>query len=73
MLYSLANLVISAALAFIGLLAAVLLLVALLRVCRRPLVKLPASAIVVLSIFAVISEGVANKMRCGTERQILEN
>ena len=66
MLYSLANLVISAALAFIGLLAAVLLLVALLRVCRRPLVKLPASAIVVLSIFAVISEGVANKMRGGT-------
>ena len=66
MLYPLAKLVISAALAFIGLLAAVFSLAALLRVCRRPLVKLPASTLVVLSLFAVISEGVANKMRGGT-------
>ena len=73
MLYSLAKLVISAALAFIGLLAAVFSLAALLRICRRPLVKLPASTIVVLFLFAVISEGVANKMRGGTERQIMEN
>ena len=63
MLYLLAKHVVSSSLAFLGSLFALLSLAALLRICRRPIVKLPASTLVVLSIFAVISAGVADKMR----------
>ena len=65
MLYLLAKHVVSSSLAFLGSLFALLSLAALLRVCRRPIVKLPAATLVVLSIFAVISAGVADKMRGG--------
>lgn len=63
MLSLLAKYVVSSSLAFLGSLFALLSLAALLRVCRRPIVKLPAATLVVLSIFAVISAGVADKMR----------
>ena len=66
MLYLLAKHVVWSSLAFFGSLFALLSLAVLLRICRRPIVKLPASTLVVLSIFAVISAGVADKMRGGT-------
>lgn len=65
MLSLLAKHVVSSSLAFFGSLFALLSLAALLRICRRPIVKLPASTLVVLSIFAVISASVADKMRGG--------
>ena len=67
MLYLLAKHVVSSSLAFLGSLFALLSLAALLRVCRRPIVKLPAATLVVLSIFAVISASVADKTRSGTQ------
>lgn len=65
MLYHLAKHLVSASLVSFGLLAVILSLFALLRICRRPILKLPTATLVVLSIFAVISAGVADKMRGG--------
>ena len=69
MLFLLAKHVVSSSLAFFGSLFALLSLAALLRICRRPIVKLPASTLVVLSIFAVISAGVADKTRGSGQAQ----
>ena len=69
MLSLLAKHVVSSSLAFFGSLFALLSLAALLRICRRPIVKLPASTLVVLSIFAVISASVADKTRDSGQTQ----
>ena len=67
MVYYLSRLVISISLCFFGLLGVLLSLASLLRICRRPILKLPTATLVVLSIFAVISAGVADKTRSGTQ------
>ena len=67
MLYHLAKHLVSASLVSFGLLAVILSLFALLRICRRPILKLPTATLVVLSIFAVISASVADKTRSGTQ------
>jgi hypothetical protein len=70
MLSLLAKHVVSSSQAFLGSLFALLSLAALLRVCRRPIVKLPAATLVVLSIFAVISAGRISKRGIVWERDI---
>ena len=70
MLSLLAKHVVSSSLAFFGSLFALLSLAALLRICRRPIVKLPAATLVVLSIFAVISAGRISKCGIVWERDI---
>ena len=67
MLYLLAKHVVVSSLAFLGSLFALLSLAVLLRICRRPILKLPTVTLVVLSIFAVISAGIADKTRSGTQ------
>jgi hypothetical protein len=69
MLYHLAKHLVSASLVSFGLLAVILSLLALLRICRRPILKLPTATLVVLSIFAVISAGVADKTRGSGQAQ----
>ena len=69
MLYHLAKHLVSASLVSFGLLAVILSLFALLRICRRPILKLPTATLVVLSIFAVISASVADKTRDSGQTQ----
>lgn len=69
MLYHLAKHLVSVSLVSFGLLAVILSLVALLRICRRPILKLPTATLVALSLFAVISAGVADKMRGSGQAQ----
>ena len=64
MLYHLAKHLVSASLVSFGLLAVILSLVALLRICRRPILKLPTA-----TLFAVISAGVADKVRGSGQAQ----
>ena len=69
MLYHLAKHLVSASLVSFGFLAVILSLFALLRICRRPILKLPTATLVVLSIFAVISASVADKTRDSGQTQ----